>query len=151
VVKAARSAVELAWPAFMGTSLWMRTAMPRESSGARRACQAARRPAAQWASAVGEEERIGGIAELESDGGAGAEGDVGEGAAGIGTDAAEDVEAAGGRAEADGGIKSERAGGSGGEEGVEGMKGVGAWHGDTIRKGRAGANLSATTRVDAMA
>jgi hypothetical protein len=104
-----------------------------------------------WPNVIGEEERIGGIAELESDGGAGAEGDVGEGAAGIGTDAAEDVEAAGGRAEADGGIKSERAGGSGGEEGVEGMKGVGAWHGDTIRKGRAGANLSATTRVDAMA
>jgi hypothetical protein len=104
-----------------------------------------------WPNVIGEEERIGGIAELESDGGAGAEGDVGEGAAGIGTDAAEDVEAAGGRAEADGGIKSERAGGSGGEEGVEGLKGVGAWHGDTIRKGRAGANLSATTRVDAMA
>jgi hypothetical protein len=104
-----------------------------------------------WPNVIGEEERIGGIAELESDGGAGAEGDVGEGAAGIGAEAAEDVEAAGGRAEADGGIKSERAGGSGGEEGVEGMKGVGAWHGDTIRKGRAGANLSATTRVDAMA
>jgi hypothetical protein len=89
---------------------------------------------------IGEEERIGGIAELESDGGAGAEGDVGEGAAGIGAEAAEDVEAAGGGAEADGGIKSERAGGSGGEEGVEGMKGVGARHGDTIRKERAGAN-----------
>jgi hypothetical protein len=90
-----------------------------------------------WPNVIGEEERIGGIAELESDGGTGAEGDVGEGAAGIGAEAAEDVEAAGGGAEADGGIGGEGSGGSGGEEGVEGMQGVWAWHRDTIRKGRA--------------